>query len=376
MSELIGTQELKVQIRLLTSVSMCALLGAALVASDAASAEDDHPTVWIELGGQLERTVAPQQLFSPLFFDGAPSPVLAPMVDAQKSPQYAIGGEGKITLEPNGSDWVFSASIRYGRSNATRKLHYQSQHKAPPVTQTGRNLGIYGTLEKLGDAQGNLSATHFILDFQAGKDVGLGMFGRESTSVLTAGVRFAQFTSATDLLFHARPVYMSTPFGHPGKYSVHSRYYKSNTAVIHSKRNTESLGPSLSWDASTRLGGNDTGLSVLFDWGANAAILFGRQRATVHHNTEGYKVKALETIVKYKTGYTLTPPDQNRSRFAVIPNIGGFAGLSFRYANAKFDFGYRADFFFGAIDNGIDTQKSSTVGFYGPFAAISIGLGG
>ena len=99
-------------------------------------------------------------------------------------------------------------------------------------------------------------------------------------SVFGAGVRFAQFTSSTDLLFHARPVYMSTPFGKPGKYSLHSRYFRSNTAVIQSKRSTEAFGPSLSWDASARLAGNDTGLSVMFDWGANAAILFGRSAHT------------------------------------------------------------------------------------------------
>jgi hypothetical protein len=37
---------------------------------------------------------------------------------------------------------------------------------------------------------------------------------------------------------------------------------------------------------------------------------------------------------------------------------------------------YRADFFFGAMDGGIDTAKKENVGFYGPFATISIGLGG
>ncbi len=40
----------------------------------------------------------------------------------------------------------------------------------------------------------------------------------------------------------------------------------------------------------------------------------------------------------------------------------------------KVRMGYRADFFFGAIDGGIDTRKSETLGFYGPFATISIGL--
>jgi hypothetical protein len=59
-----------------------------------------------------------------------------------------------------------------------------------------------------------------------------------------------------------------------------------------------------------------------------------------------------------------------------VPNIGGMAGLSLKFPNAKVSLGYRADFFFGAMDGGIDIAHKENVGFYGPFAAISIGLGG
>ena len=46
------------------------------------------------------------------------------------------------------------------------------------------------------------------------------------------------------------------------------------------------------------------------------------------------------------------------------------------FTNAKISAGYRGDFFFGAMDTGNDTRKTKTVGFYGPFATISIGSGG
>jgi hypothetical protein len=59
-----------------------------------------------------------------------------------------------------------------------------------------------------------------------------------------------------------------------------------------------------------------------------------------------------------------------------VPNLGGFAGVSWRYQNAKVSFGYRADEFFGAMDGGLDKHKSENVGFFGPYANISIGLGG
>ncbi len=66
----------------------------------------------------------------------------------------------------------------------------------------------------------------------------------------------------------------------------------------------------------------------------------------------------------------------NRVRSVTVPNFGGFAGLSFRYVDAKNSIGYRADFFLGAMDGGIDIARTENRGFYGPFASISIGLGG
>ncbi len=69
-----------------------------------------------------------------------------------------------------------------------------------------------------------------------------------------------------------------------------------------------------------------------------------------------------------------TPHD--RSRTVIVPNVGGFLGVSFRYPNAKVSLGYRADFFFGAMDTGIDARHTVDRNFYGPFATISIGLGG
>jgi len=34
--------------------------------------------------------------------------------------------------------------------------------------------------------------------------------------------------------------------------------------------------------------------------------------------------------------------------------------VSVKYPNAKFSFGYRADFFFGAMDTGIDARRQKT----------------
>lgn len=58
------------------------------------------------------------------------------------------------------------------------------------------------------------------------------------------------------------------------------------------------------------------------------------------------------------------------------PNLGNYSGVSWRYQNAKISLGYRADFFFGAIDGGIDKRHSESLNMSGPFATISFGWGG
>ena len=47
---------------------------------------------------------------------------------------------------------------------------------------------------------------HLIVDFQAGKDVGLGMFGgKDGSSVFGLGVRFAQFSSKSNIALKSDP---------------------------------------------------------------------------------------------------------------------------------------------------------------------------
>jgi hypothetical protein len=118
--------------------------------------------------------------------------------------------------------------------------------------------------------------------------------------------------------------------------------------------------------------GNPDSEFLSVDWGINAAILFGRQGANGSHQTTGI----------YK-GYHGGSPFQythaavfDRTRKVAIPNVGGLIGASLNFPNAKISLGYRGDFFFGAMDTGVDERKTKAVGFYGPFATISFGFGG
>jgi hypothetical protein len=124
--------------------------------------------------------------------------------------------------------------------------------------------------------------------------------------------------------------------------------------------------------------GNANGASFTLDWGAHAAVLFGRQKANVQHQTSEFYKPAPSHGNEQGLNYPVyqTGTKHPRSCSIVVPNIGGTAGISLKFPNAKVSLGYRADFFFGAMDGGIDTRKNENVGFYGPFASVSVGIGG
>jgi len=402
MSELMNTSNGRKNFRwqLLATVSAFALLGSAYRAGQAKAANDDsdHPTVWIELGGQLESLSASEEKFVPPFILATPRPgpeTVSPL-SVGHSPRFSIGGEGKISFEPEGSNWVFSAGVRYARSNANQHLLQQSPYPTKPLDQTiitrypGLIEPVFRKALQFVDTKQINRESHAILDFQAGKDVGIGMFGRGSTSVLGLGVRFAQFGSTTNVTFKsdpdAHPTFYPIPFNGTVLQIPFGGIFHSNAASADFTRSFHGVGPSISWNASAPVAGNPANGQIAFDWGANAAILFGRQKAFIHHQTTAryhqgrtayrHNYDQGKYISHPTTLYRNTPPDQARARTVTVPNIGGFAGATFRIENFKISAGYRADLFFGAMDGGIDTAKKENRGFYGPFASVSVGIGG
>jgi len=392
MSELINTSNGRKDFRwqLLATVSAVTLL-AAMQAQDASAAESDPPTVWIELGGQLERVDAGEAQFVPPFIVATPRPMpetISPL-SVGHAPRFSIGGEGKISLVPNGTDWVFSVAIRYGRSNASQHLRQQSPYPTRALNQSLVSHYSSQAVEprfrhalQFIDTEHRGSESHAIVDFQAGRDVGMGLFGSRSISALNLGVRFAQFASRSSTTFKsdpdAHPKYFTLPNGFK---TVRGGTYHSNAAAAAAARSFHGVGPSISWNGSAPVLSNAEAGGIALDWGINAAVLFGRQKARVHHQTTAryHKGKYSLQYNSHAYGTTLyrhTPPDQSRSRAVVVPNIGGFAGATFRIENFKMSAGYRADFFFGAMDGGIDAAKKESREFYGPFATISVGFGG
>jgi len=394
MSELIQKNDNRATIRwkLLTGASALALT--AYVSSTAMTWADDssQPQIWIELGGQLNRLEDGQQTFAPPFLASRPS-IFSPSQKFERPPLFEFDEEGKISLQPDDSNWVFSAGIQYGRSGSKRHVHQQTYpnkfvkyYYSSGIRYT-RSRYPFGA--KFADTRAKNSEHHLIVDFQAGKDVGLGMFGsKDATSVVSAGVRFAQFGSKTNISLKSDPdwhfIYSYLPTAISSFYfttskAVIGQLYHNNIAALRATRSFRGVGPSISWNASVPFAGNSKDGELTVDWGVNLAMLFGRQKTKTHHQTTRqyhHSVDLFGTGPGHSTLYHHpATPDHTRSRDVTVPNVGGFAGLTWRVQDFKMSFGYKADFFFNAIDGGIDTRKNENRAFYGPYASISIGLG-
>jgi hypothetical protein len=376
--------------QLLATVSTIALIGAAceIGYARAADSDNDHPLVWIELGGQLSRLDDGQEAFAPTFMDARPS-AFSLSQPFERPSLYSIDETGKISFQPDGSSWILSASVRYGRSGSKRherqQTHSEPAHLHYSLSGVPHTVGaVYPSAARFADTAAQNGESHSILDFQVGRDFGLGMFGKDGSSVFNAGVRFAQFSTKTNIALKSDPdwkfayKYGNYPsLGVTNITEVKGQPFHTNAASLIANRGFHGIGPSLSWNASAPFLGNSQAGELAFDWGLNAAILFGRQLAKVHHQATGvyHSVNAPPHYLG-KVVYQPTPADREHVKSVTVPNAGGFAGLTFRVENFEMSAGYRADLFFGAMDGGIDAAKKENVGFYGPFASVSVGIGG
>ena len=375
MSELMDIRDHRVTIRRKLLISVSALALTVYVSSTGlARAEDtERPPLWIELGGQMESMQGTSSPFIAPFMT-AITPTPGPYHDdifskGQEAPRFAFGGEGKISFQPQDSDWIFSAVIRYGRSRANKHIHQQS----PALTSLS---GGAQYMALFADTKATQSEHHAIVDFSAGKDVGLGRFGHDGTSTFSAGVRFAQLSAHSDVRASGRP----SVYVFPRQFNRTQISFYNNTMWAHADRDFRGVGPSLSWKASAALVGNKHDGELTLDWGIDGAVLFGRQKAKTDHTTQAYLFPYTSFYHGQYQGYYYTrvynhPHQDARSKRVTVPNIAAFAGVSWQTEHAKVSIGYRYDTFLNAMDTGIDVAKKSNVTFNGPFASISIGLG-
>ena len=348
-------------------------------------ADDRRPQVWVQFGGNFAQLAADSQSYAPVFATDMP-PLrtdLPQPQDVEKAPGNGFDWEGKLTIQPTDSDWVLKAGVRYGRSSVGKHLHkslptqtkttFQVFPGGPeqPCAGDHRPLKYNGVCYAAGkafaDAQGTVTDQHTMIDFTLGKDVGMGSFGEGAISTLSVGVRLVRFTSEIQSAFNSDPLYK---FDEP--YTM--KYHYLDTTTNEEQHSFNGVGPEITWDASAPVAGNAEDGEITLDWGVNAAVMFGRKKASGSGEVEstrcGYGTLAHCHNV-HQTSHAFS-----RSKHASVPNLGGYLGASVLYHNAKISLGYRTDMFFGAIDGGQETARSENRGFYGPYLNVSLGLGG
>jgi len=348
MSELINTHDNRATIhwKLLTGVSALTLM-VYVSSTNVANADDaSRPPIWIELDGQFAQQKNDQDVFLPSFLPVSPFPA-ASQIGIEKAPPTIWNKGAEITFQPGGSDWVLSLGIRYGKSARDEGINLLTAHAG---------IGYGDPYDAFQIVKAPSSENHTIVDFQVGKDVGLGRF---VSSVVGAGVRIAQFNSRSHVDIKSQPTNCNA-------YCPYNKFYASFDA----SRRFTGIGPSLSWHASTNIAGNPSDGGISLDWGVNGAVLFGRQRMAAQEQTSENHFNYFHRVPVYHTSTSVA-----RSKNVTVPNLSGFAAVSWRYAAAKVTLGYRADYFFGVLDGGIDTAKKEDRAFYGPYASISIGIG-
>jgi hypothetical protein len=330
----------QVQRRLFATASAAALLGFMII-SGARAADADKPIVWFDVSGQLDQLSDSQQRWAPDFLSGPNTGPLSGMFqDIQKTPRFGYDANASLSVFPGDAGWIFSASVRIGR--ARQPGRGLKQDHILPTRWGNQYASQYGSTS-------HETESHLFLDFAVGKDVGLGIAGAES--IVSAGVKFANLHSRSDVQISS---------GFP---SVHgSAINRADTRI---SRNFRGWGPKLSWDASAPIAGTPDDGQLGIDWGLNVSLLFGRQSAK-------QKLGAFYLQSFHKT--QTTHSTNLRRKTVTVPALGAYVAASYNLPNAKLSLGYRADWYFNALDGGVAAADKVNRGFYGPYASISVGV--
>jgi hypothetical protein len=351
MSRFTKTSSHKISRDLLATVSVAALLGFG-TANSALADETGKPVIELEISGQLDQLADNQTRWVPDFMSGPNTGPLSGMFqDVQKTPRFGYDGDVGISFRPGDDGWFFDASIRLGRArqpgSASKLAHIQRQFWGMQYPSH------YGVLS-------HETESHLFVDFAVGKDVGLGIAGAEST--ISAGVRFANMRSRSD-------VQISSNFP-PTLYA--SATNEPDTVI---RREFHGWGPKIAWDGSAPIAGSQQAGQLGIDWGLNAALLFGRQ--TTKQKTDGFYRQFYYdwTHHRYVLNTQTVHSTNLRRKSVTVPALGAYLAASYRLPNAKISLGYRADWYFNALDGGVAASQKVDRGFFGPYASVSIGIG-
>jgi outer membrane receptor protein involved in Fe transport len=341
-------------------------------------ANPNHPIgepypLTIELGGMVQRQDAPYGTVSPSFTNSFSSALKPDRIQNQDL-DWGDGREVKITYAPSGSLWRISGGLRVGKTNGTNKF------LATEVGATGciisaascaaaNNPKYYFHGTNYTDATIVNREEHTIADFDVGREVGLGGM----KSILSAGLRYAQFKSDTKMkMFAVNGWYMPAEYA-IAKYS-HDQHYTTNLSA---NREFKGAGPTLSWEAAHALLGDDTTGHVNLDWSVTGGVLFGKQKTSVSGQATSayFHGKYYQGLSQQGPASVIAPPAA-RSKSVTAPLLDLSLGLSYEIQRVKVGAGYRWERYYNVLDAGYAERKEYDRTFDGPYFKIAVGFGG
>lgn len=242
-----------------------------------------------------------------------------------------------LSYQPPGSSWVFILDGQYGRTNNHSRTFASSYS------------GKYVRYDRT--AHVTHSQEHYYIDFEVGRDFGVGLFGRGDT-VVGGGVRYAHFSALTR-----------------GTFSTYSKYFFSTVSRSGSfteRRANNAVGPQIFIQQTSLLPGRmgDAGLSV--GWGASGGVLFGRQTVDSSITQQVTSSGDHNFYQAFSNG--------SRAHNTITTDAALYLQLSWRPAHspASFGVGYKAQVFFNALDGGYPSARNIDFFDHGPYADVQI----
>ncbi len=350
----------------------------------------------VELGGQIQRVDAPNELIDPPYASAFPAPL-----DIYDDPQgedldWGDGREVKLTYRAEGSPWAYSAGLRTGSVNgfAETKASWDTE----PLCLFGGFVAVLCTLTEFPPGSGYEAAvnysqknhaeayatdgeSHEIFDLEVRRDVEVAGLSR---SALGFGLRHVQLDSGTQADLYGVPdwYYEAGSFKALVGFTQGPVTHTAYDVEFEAKRDFEGVGPTLTWDAALPLLDLQDSGRVDLDWSATAGVLFGDRETSIsgHQELNTFQFTNFVQAVNGNpelTGTTVEPPVSfERSDNATVPLFEGALGLTYSVGRVAAGVGYRWERYFDAIDGGYVDAKDEDRTIDGPYFKLSVGFGG
>ncbi|HEX5776638.1 MAG TPA: Lpg1974 family pore-forming outer membrane protein, partial [Caulobacteraceae bacterium] len=360
--------------------------GGPLLGSFGARRDGPYPFT-LELGGQVQRHDAPNEMLRPDFIDEF-DPAIDPSRPQNDDLDWGDGREVRLTWRLDGRPWLVSLGARYGETNGGGRTMLMGERfegcglAAPCAGQPAQQFVV----NNYGGSALYESEEHTVVDFMVGREFGLG--GEMlSAATLSVGLRYAKLASVTDVSPYGTPDWFLAPeyltkyppmppvFFIPG-IPVHRHEHRGELSAT---RDFKGVGPAVSWEASLPVIDWSDGGRVELDGSVAGGVLFGKQRASGEGSERSAYYRG--PIGSTATAPPASPPIESsvsfdRSKNVTVPTVGLSLGLSYSVGGFKAGAGYRWERYFDAIDGGIEEHQDHDRTIDGPYFKLSVGFGG